>query len=338
MKIPVFILWFVASCTALFGQEGIVVAVNNAYAEGYFLPSLFHLRRNLGCDLPIEVWFVGDELSQEWKEKLARFPPIAFRNLADYVTDDPSQYKGWQIKAWLLKFSPFEDTILMDADVYFFQNPKILFSHPEYKRRGCYLFRDRSIYRYPVNPFLCGIDEDVACNLEAYLRRRAFFRSLIALPSDSLPEEWSIYWREELPTVESTYTSEHVDSGCVAIHKPTHLEAIEAILQLNKNRKVVYTYVHGDKETYWLGCEIAGQPYAVNPLVPCALVDRYVSSPEMYQFLDGALFFQQKNPILVSEEAFFVPHQVGGEKERRQITWAEFWMVQKAYFAKREAG
>ena len=54
VRISLFLL-IVFSPQATFAQRGIVVAVNDAYAQNFFFASLDHLRTCINCDLPIEI-------------------------------------------------------------------------------------------------------------------------------------------------------------------------------------------------------------------------------------------------------------------------------------------
>ncbi len=313
----------------LFANQGIVVSVNDTFAKEYFFASLHHLRKNVGSTLPIEVWFIGDELSVESKKQMKQYGPITFCNLVNYVSADCNQYKGWQIKPWLLALTAFDEVILIDADLFFYQDPEILFQHPAYLETGCYFFRDRAIFHYPEDPYWFGKRGNIEYNNGVYLRKREFIRALIPEHGPSIPRDWQFYWQEELPTFQKYVYSEHVDSGCIAIDKRTHQNSIQCALELNLIRDVVYTYVYGDKETYWMGCEIAGEPYAVNPEVPYDLFNPY--SMEMHHLLDGKLFCQQKKPILPGPDAYFVPIQRDKRYIKRPLTSKEFDIIRAAY-------
>lgn len=295
-------LAFFCSLTAILrGERGIVVALCDRYAE-YFIPSLAHLRLHLDCQLPIEIWHSGDELSEEVKQKIRQFSNVTFCDIAAVLRVSQTEYRGWHIKPWTIWLSSFDEVLLMDADVYFFENPEQLFSHKGYVETGAFFFRDRTMHTFPAN-----WEGDDRFTIETYLKRRSFFRSLIRHPSSSLPREWRHYWEEVEPSKERPFISDHQESGCIAFDKRRHDKGIGEIVLLNLNRKETYQYVYGDKETYWMGLEIAKEPYYMNPEVALTLSDKTLLKEERFidivQFLDGRLFFQQKHPFKVSKRA-----------------------------------
>jgi len=139
--------------------------------------------------------------------------------------------------------SSFRQVILIDADVLFFTDPTTLFSDSEYSRTGALFFRDRLLS--PTSTQKKVIE-------------------------DSLPEPLS-------PNVLANRwylgTSFHVqESGVVVIDKWRHFVALLLTTRLNgpdrngdeaTGKKGVYQMMHGDKETFWLSWEMAGdQDYA----------------------------------------------------------------------------
>lgn len=286
----------------VFGEQGIVVSGFDGYMR-YLLPSIAHLRENLHCTLPIEVWHSGDELSQSSKRSLARFGNIVFRDIAQELKVHPNVYRGWHIKPWIIHLSSFDEVILMDADAYFCEDPRILFSHPGYIETGAFFFRDRGCWYFPLNSGNAGLDK--SHSVEFYLGRRQFIRSLIPSHSPWLPSDWEFFWKDELPTAEKPFLAIYQESGCLAIDKKRHPRAIQNILQLNEDRNNTYRYVYGDKETYWMGFEMSQEPYYVNRNLAYSLRSKAAEIYMVHVLDDGRLFFFQKNPENIDETAIF---------------------------------
>lgn len=74
------------------GGRGIVLTAGDDQAP-YLLTTIPSFRK-LGCDLPIEVLYLGDEdLSEDWRSELEALPGVVTRNMAIMVEDS-----GWQLK------------------------------------------------------------------------------------------------------------------------------------------------------------------------------------------------------------------------------------------------
>jgi len=85
--------------------------------------------------------------------------------------------------------------------------------------------------------------------------------------TDPLPETKELrFWKEE--------SHHEMESSTVVIHKTKALLGLLNTCKLNEYRyrhDVIYKMVYGEKETYWMGFDMARQHYYMNP-VPCAFV------------------------------------------------------------------
>lgn len=303
------LLFFVITTGEAYAERGIVVAVNDAYAKKYFIGSLEHLRNRLSCDLPIEVWHSGDELSEAIKKVIKSYPNVTICDIADTLQVDPGLYRGWQIKPWIIWLSQFDEVILMDADVFFFENPTSLFDQPGYLQTGAFFFRDSNILM-PSSRY----------SLEKYLDRRKFITTLIPNPSNSVPLDIrKTLWSDTIPTLSAPFPSDLGESGCIAINRDIHFASLEAILHLNENREETYLHVWGDKETYWMGCEIARLPYHMNNQKAYDLIS-LKNRVHIVQFVQNKLFYLQKLPFkaFLNQARF-----INNEGYNRQITLDE---------------
>lgn len=291
-----FLTW---SC-ATQSKKGIVVAVNDNYAHNYFIASLAHLRDNLKCQLPIEIWHSGDELSSGTKDILSKFSKVTFKDISSILNVDPKEYRGFQIKPKIIELSDFNEVLLIDADVFFYENPEILFSTPAYVNTGAFFFSDLP-HEFPAK------GDKILFTLERYMDRRNFITSLIPKPSPYILPDMKELWSHDIPTFQKPFIGDMQESGCVAFNKTMHKKSLDEILTLNENLDNTYKYIYGDKETFWLGCEIAGNPYFINKQRPLTLLSgQHVVT--IMQFLDDKLFYQQKNPIPLDTQAFFIKY------------------------------
>jgi hypothetical protein len=74
------------------GGRGIVITVGD-HQTAYVLTSI-KTYRNLGCDLPVEIFFLGNsDLNEDSRTALARLPGVTTRDLSKMVYDE-----GWTLK------------------------------------------------------------------------------------------------------------------------------------------------------------------------------------------------------------------------------------------------
>ncbi len=324
MNLKIIVSCILMSCS-LFAERGMVVACCDKYMK--FLPTSLEIIRNVHhSKLPIEVWHSGGELSEESKERLMKFAPLEFCDVTDHYPGDEKEYWGFQIKGLMLAKTKFDEVLLFDADVFFFQNPEVLFDFDEYKETGAYFFRDRVHSNY----FFYGTLEQ----RKNYLERRDFFLNLISKPSRFVPKDWQHYWNLDiLPTKKNPINSEHMESGFMAVDKNRHQQGIKMVEKLNLNYRVTYSYVIGDKETFWLGFESVKEPYTINEDRPKILLgDQEPIQQEVgtVQFVKGKLFYQQKAPIALGTSPLFMNTEDYSQK--RPLTKKEWEQLTLFYF------
>jgi alpha 1,3-mannosyltransferase len=232
------------------GGRGIVMSVSDRQVS-YAVTTITALRR-LGCELPVEVFYLGEEdLHMSSRSALSRVPGVITRDLSQMVYDEgwtirgipffllfttSLNYAGWAAKPWAMLFSSFEEAILIDADAIFFKNPADLFATPEYKQYGALFFRDR---------------------LLSPSSRREFLEKTLPLPMSPNVMLSNRWWLG---------TSGHMqESGVVVVDKWRHFVALLLATRLNgperngrPGESGVYQMMHGDKETFWLSWEMSG--------------------------------------------------------------------------------
>ncbi|KAF9892063.1 hypothetical protein FE257_002469 [Aspergillus nanangensis] len=223
------------------GGRGLVFSAGDAQAP--FLLTSIPSIRYLGCDLPIEIMYLGDgDLSEDFRSELESLPGVVTRDLSQMVNDHGWTLAGWAGKPFAILFSSFREAIFIDADSLFLQNPEILFDDPAYTATGALFFKDRLMM--------------------PEVKKRWLQRILPKPISKNVVQ--SRLW-----TGESGHMQE---SGVVVVDKWKHFVALLLVTRMNgpdrdgnaaEGKVGVYDMVYGDKETFWLGWELAGdQGYA----------------------------------------------------------------------------
>ncbi|KAI8628484.1 glycosyltransferase family 71 protein [Xylariaceae sp. FL1651] len=216
------------------GGRGIVLTAGDNQAR-YLLTTIYTFRK-LGCDLPIEVMYLGDsDLGEDHRLELEDLPGVTTRDISQMVDDAGWSLAGWAAKPYAILLSSFREVIFIDADSLFFQNPATLFDDPDYVETGALFFRDRMIM--PES-------------------KRRWLQQVLPRPIPKIVKE-SRWW-----TGQSGHQQE---SGVVVVDKWKHFVAMLLVCRFNGSdrdtrdgKTGVYEMMYGDKETFWIGFLLAG--------------------------------------------------------------------------------
>lgn len=96
------------------------------------------LLRDIGCDLPIELWYLGNEISKEIIKKFENLH-VVFRNFKKFGKTD---LRGYMLKPLAIINSSFKEVLFLDADNICVKNPEYLFSLDSYKEFGSIFWPD----------------------------------------------------------------------------------------------------------------------------------------------------------------------------------------------------
>ncbi|KAI9005827.1 mannosyltransferase putative-domain-containing protein [Phycomyces nitens] len=217
--------------------RGIVICVGNNQFK-HAATTIRAIRQVLHSNLPIEVFYIREnDLSPMKREYLeTEFTDVKTRQVVHSINDRFTQFGGWAVKPYAILASSFSEVILMDADVFFFKRPDVLFADPGYKKTGALFFYDRTLF-------------------SGWTKGRLWLQSFLPTGSSLLKE--TRWWKS---------TSAHEqESGVVVINKKKALLGLLSTCKMNDKQerdKVSYQYAHGDKETFWIGFEMVQTPYA----------------------------------------------------------------------------
>lgn len=117
------------------------------------------LRRVLGCSLDIELWHIGPGELGELEAALFRTLDVEIIDALEVRARWPARkLGGWELKAYALVHSRFEQVLLLDADNVPATNPEYLFEVPEFAGAGALVWPDleRLTEENPIWE-LCGV-------------------------------------------------------------------------------------------------------------------------------------------------------------------------------------
>lgn len=126
-----------------FEGQGIVVTGGGKYFVSAYIT--IRVIRHVGCKLPIELWYLDGEMDDEMIDLLAPYA-VTCHNASElargtgYFLDH--WWKGWQLKAFALLHSSFQEVLMLDADCYPVRDPAFVFDWPEYRQTGAIFWPD----------------------------------------------------------------------------------------------------------------------------------------------------------------------------------------------------
>jgi hypothetical protein len=223
-------------------KDGIVLCSGNHHTK-MAIATIKMIREIYKCDLPVEVFYIGDgDLSVQNRELYEEIPRVKTRNIEKLFDNDILKLGGWAVKTFSILASSFKNTMLIDADVVFLQSPQKLFDSLLFKKHGALFYHDRSLF---------GSSDET----------QNWFKSFMPKPQSKYSKSFRIFNKQ---------TGHEQESGVVLINKEMVLPGLLASCTLNvdKIRNQAYEQVFGDKETFWLGFESVQESYIFSPNLP----------------------------------------------------------------------
>ena len=247
-------------------MAGIAIPAPHRYYE-YFIQNIYNLRLNIKYTDPIEIWEVGDELTNEMREVLSLFPNIIFKNTTEF--DDRIQHwRGFQAKAPVIKYSKLNDIIICDADVTILEDPKKIQNNNSYIETGSYIFLDFPYFYFDLPSERLPDQTNISKfnSHDYYDKRKSFVRSIIPNLSLLFPQEWTHLYNDSYPNYPAPEGL--AESGVFFINREKNNDVIDTFYDLNDNWKESYECVHGDKELTWLSFVKNNKKYTLNNCYP----------------------------------------------------------------------
>lgn len=206
-------------------ERGIVIGAGGAKYFGCGFACVYVLRK-LGCELPVEFWYLDEYEMDNHMKKLCDLYGIKYVNAIEYCKNnnvDPRILNGWELKPLSTLYSDFEQVLYLDADNIPTKDPTYLFDLPEYKELGAIFWPD--------------------------------------LPPNQR-KEWlpAICWNN----VGLEYRDEvDFETGQYLIDKKKCLKELNIAMWMNEHSDWFYKFVYGDKSTFHLAWRKCGSDYVI---------------------------------------------------------------------------
>lgn len=232
-----------------FTGRGIVIPAGSHHF--HFAVHLIRQLRFLGCSLPIVIAHASSrDLKSEEYAFLKRFPGVDLLNVANVIDGKKLELIGWQIKPFALLAAPFQEVILLDADVVLLKDPTFMFSEPTYEEHGVIIFHDRTLFAGDKDK-VRWLHQHLPAPLSDRLRATRMYRQVSA---------------------------HELESGLLVWNKKKRLTGLLAACKLNgkeERERVTYKTFYGDKESFWIGLEMAGESWGELETVPGVIGDSH---------------------------------------------------------------
>lgn len=222
-----------------FSGRGYVICAGGKYVK--LAIHTIKVLRLLGSHLPVEVFYNGkDDMNDQQHAYLKTMKSVRVVDLQSIFDTEMLGLKTWDIKPFALLASSFAEAMLMDADTVFVNSPEDLYDDPGYVSTGTAFFYDRTLFGY------------IAGNQTAWINK-------------IVPEPLSRTLK--LSRMYNQTTNYEQEAGVVLIDKSRRLFGMLATCRLNfpDFKPDLHKFTHGDKESFWLGMELANEPYYFIP-------------------------------------------------------------------------
>lgn len=206
------------------------------------------LRDHLKCTLPIEVFYAGsDELPDSAIEHMEMQYDVRFVDLTKIDALRGVNVKGYQIKAFSVYFSSFEEVLWLDSDNIPLENPAALFQSAAYQSNSAIFWPDY-------------------CNMIS-VRRETFdmFGKKVPARQPQPRDGKATIWPEAC----FDGVAAEIETGQLLINKAKSFPALRVLLFLNINHHFFLKRLfHGDKMTFHYAFLTVNLKYFLTPYSP----------------------------------------------------------------------
>lgn len=196
-------------------QRGIVIAGGGLK----YFPSVWvnvNLLRHFGCQLPIQLWHLGDVEIDPYMRRLLQ--PLGVECIDAREVEKQHRCRvlcGWELKLFATLHSPFEQVLFLDADNGVVCDPTYLFDSPELERDGAIFWPDYACWT---------LKHDI----------------------------WDIFAIPELSPPEIAQNERAFESGQYLIDKRRCDRELRLALWYAEHSDFTFRHVYGDKECFHL--------------------------------------------------------------------------------------
>jgi hypothetical protein len=160
---------------------------------------LVNILRQLGCEVPIEVWYLGeDEGDRNWIKLVEPLGVTCVDAHEVRLSHPHPRLGGWELKPYAILHSRFEEVLLLDADNVPAVDPTCLFDAPGYLEAGAVFWPDPPPPHVSASPAAWSVfdvphreePEQESGQILIDKRRGWLALNLCACATDRRPHDW----------------------------------------------------------------------------------------------------------------------------------------------------
>ena len=186
-----------------------------------------------------------------------------------------TDYLHFSAKPLALLTTNLTEVMILDSDALIFVSPDELFNYSGYQRTGTFFLYDKFLDYFPYK----GYDQNWMHNFISSFDRKLYENVPISTPGvvavRGYPKSHespllSQYFVESSFHASSKVKTQHLaESSLLLFNKEKQHRAIAILRALTTvHHEQVYRQIYGDKESYWMACELAGSDYTFSPYGP----------------------------------------------------------------------
>ncbi len=247
-----------------FSGRGIVIA-----GGGKYFPSTWvaiNALRHHGCKLPVQVWYMGEELNRRQESLLEELGGVKCIDAFKVRETIPCRIlKGWTIKPYAICYSSFAEVMYIDADNTPVKDPSYLFDSKPYKACGSYFFPDQ------IHPTATTNDTYFITQHTA---------EILGVPYPGQPS---------------------FESGQLLVDKSKCWRELQLTMWWNEFSDYTYKHLYGDKDTFRLGFLQTKKEYFLSPHLPivdwAGLLQKDHTGEVLFLHRGSAKWKTDRNPV-----------------------------------------
>lgn len=226
--------------------------------------------RDVGCDLPIEVWYLGEVEMDIAMQRILKPLGVTFKDAFEYRKKYPMRIlNGWELKPFAITYSDFQEVLFIDADCSPALNPSYLFDSEHYTRTGCIFWPDYPHWMLDTHVY----------DIFGAPKPKNF-----KIPGDDYkmfgaPIDQSMGW--DVP----------VESGQMLINKAKCWKPLQLAKFWCSHSDFYFRFVHGDKEAFHLAWRRLGHDYGM----PMRWPQWDLHTALQYDFKNEIIFVHRNN-------------------------------------------
>lgn len=195
-----------------------------------YFPSVWvnvRLLRHFGCELPIQLWYLGDGECDPYMKRLLRPYGVESVDARKLEQQFPARILcGWELKPYATLYSDFAEVLFLDADNGVCLDPTFLFDEPKYADRGAVFWPDYACWKIK-------------------------------------PGVWEVFGLDDLADPEVAAHERAFESGQYLIDKNRCGRELRLALWYAEHSDWTFKHVYGDKECFHLAWRKLDTEYAM---------------------------------------------------------------------------